>query len=64
MFSGVLLVAITLFVAEVRAATSLTTGNCPQDFDLVAANVTIPNGMSTVDLIYGGIYSSSDQAIL
>lgn len=64
MFLGVLLVAANLFVTEVRAATALTTGNCPQDFDLLAANVTAGSGKSTVDLIYGSIYSSPDQAVL
>jgi hypothetical protein len=63
MFSAAFLIVSTLLIIKTFAVTALTTANCPLEYNLIAANTTT-GGQSTVDSIYGGIYSASDQVIL
>lgn len=44
---------------------TITTDNCPEEYDIKALNVTDSSfSQSTVNLVYGGVYSSSDTLIL
>ena len=63
MFSAAFLIALSLLIIKSFTVTALTTVNCPLDYNLIAGNTT-SGGQSTVELIYGRIFSASDQAIL
>jgi hypothetical protein len=59
------LVALSLFAIKTLAVTGLTTNNCPDNYDLLLANITSDSStQTTVDLVYSGLYSTNDQAIL
>jgi hypothetical protein len=56
-------IAVVLLVIQIAYCTSLTDKNCPSGFTVATANVTVDSSAkSLVNLIYGGIYSSEDQA--
>lgn len=43
----------------------MTTNNCPTDFDIATANVTMDTSIKPlVDLIYGGIFSANEQTMI
>ena len=44
--------------------TTLSSNNCPNNFDLTKANTTGTSLSAAVDFLYSNIYSSSDQAKL
>ena len=59
------IVTFFLFLAPTLNVTSLTTSNCPSSYDFAAVNATADSSAeSFVTLIYGGVYSSEDQAEL
>jgi len=56
-------ITIALLIIGFASSTSLTDNNCPSGFNVASANVTVDSsGQSLVNLIYGSIYSPSDQA--
>ena len=56
---------LCLAIAAANAVSTLTTANCPDNYDLKATN-TSESGYSSaaIKAVYGGIYSASDQAVL
>jgi hypothetical protein len=57
--------ALSLLLTRALAVTGLTTDHCPDGYDLIAANITdTAFSQATVELVYGGIYSTQDRAIL
>lgn len=46
-------------------AGTMTTDNCPKDFDATVSNVTVSASIKPlVNLLFGSIYSASDQAAI
>jgi ABC-type uncharacterized transport system involved in gliding motility auxiliary subunit len=56
------LVAFGLLVCSALALTTLSSNNCPSDFDVATANVTGASLSAAVDFLYKDLYSSSEQA--
>lgn len=62
---GLGLIALGLLLAQAVAVSDVTTTNCPTDYDIQVLNTTDSSfSQSTINLIYGGVYSSVDQAVL
>lgn len=50
---------------QLLEAGTLTTNNCPEEFDINEANTTGSSSVqTTVDFLYADLYSSEDQAAL
>ena len=51
-----------LLISSSSALTTLSTNNCPANFDITTANLTASSTNSAADLLYANIYSSSEQS--
>ena len=58
-------VALLLVSFQLAESGTLTTNNCPANFDIKTANVTgSSSAQATVDFLYANLYSSADRAAL
>ena len=53
---------LTTFLVSTYTLTSLSTTQCPSNFDVASANTTGTSVSAAVDFLYANLYSSSEQA--
>ena len=57
-------ISISAILLLVMAGT-LSKNNCPSNFNITTANVTVSTGLRTLsNFLYANLYSSSDQAAI
>jgi hypothetical protein len=58
------LISLTAIIVLTLAST-LSINNCPSNFNITTANVTVSSGIGSLsNFLYANLYSSSDQAAI
>ena len=62
MKSGQVYLVVAILVIATNSLTTLSSNNCPNNFDINTANTTGTSLSAAVDFLYSNLYSGSEQA--